>query len=144
VQLQLGQMIQAMAQEAGFDIKLQSIEFASGLAAAKQGNFQAIMSGWSGRLDPDGNAYAFLHSDGSLNDSHYANAEVDHMLDAARTAVTPAERKALYNKIQEQSNRDLPILYLYHPAWIWAYAKSLQGFTPVPDGMIRVLDLTKS
>ena len=137
-------MIQAMAQEAGFDIKLQAIEFASGLAAAKQGNFQAIMAGWSGRLDPDGNAYSFLHSNGALNDAHYANEEVDRMLDAARVAGSAAERKALYNKIQEQVNQDLPILYLYHTAWIWAYATSLQGFTPVPDGMIRVLDLSKS
>jgi peptide/nickel transport system substrate-binding protein len=144
VQQQLGQMIQAMAQEAGFDIKLQAIEFASGLAAAKQGNFQAIMAGWSGRLDPDGNAYSFLHSSGALNDAHYANAEVDRMLDAARVVGSTAERKALYNKIQEQVNQDLPILYLYHTAWIWAYAKSVQGFTPVPDGMIRVIDLTKS
>lgn len=66
------------------------------------------------------------------------------MLDAARLAEAPAERKSLYNKIQEQANQDLPIIYLYHESWTFAYAKSLKGFTPIPDGMIRVLDLTKS
>lgn len=144
VQQQMAQMIQAMALEAGFDIKLQAIEFASGLAAAKQGNFQAIIAGWSGRLDPDSNTYSFLHSTGALNDAHYANAEIDRMLDAARLAENQDERKALYNKIQEQVNQDLPIVYLYHDAWTWAYAKALKGFVPVPDGIIRVLDLTRS
>jgi len=144
VQLQMGQMIQAMAQEAGFDIKLQALDLASSLAAAQRGDFQATLVIWSGRIDPDGNTYSFLHGGGALNDSHYANEEVDRMLDAARSTGGLAERKALYNRIQAQVNKDLPIIYLDHEAWSWAYAKSLSGFTPAPDGMIRVTDLGKS
>ena len=143
-QQQLAQMVQAMAEEAGFEVKLQAIEFASGLAAAQRGDFQAIFAGWSGRLDPDGNAYSFLHSGGALNDAHYANAEVDGLLDAARLAPSPAERKPLYDKIQAITAEDLPIIYLYHRAWIWGFAKTLHGFTPVPDGLIRIIDLAKS
>jgi peptide/nickel transport system substrate-binding protein len=143
-QQQLGQMIQAMAQEAGFEVKLQAIEFASGLAATQRGDYQATIANWSGRLDPDGNLYTFIHSGGALNDAHYANDEVDRLLDAARTAGSPAERKLLYDRIQAITSQDLPLVYLYHRAWIWGFTKSLHGFTPVPDGLIRVVGLTKS
>jgi peptide/nickel transport system substrate-binding protein len=145
-QQQLAQMVQAMAEEAGFQVKLQAIEFASGLAAAQRGDFQATLAtgGWSGRIDPDGNIYPFIHSGGALNDAHYENAEVDRLLDAARVAPSLAERKPLYDQMQAITLRDLPLIYLYHRPWIWAFAKTLHGFTAVPDGVLRVTDLTKS
>ena len=37
--------------------------------------------------------------------------------------------------------RDLPITYLYSPRNIVAMTAKLQGFRPVPDGMIRVQGL---
>jgi peptide/nickel transport system substrate-binding protein len=141
---QAGEMIQAMAGEAGFDIHLQAIEFASGLAAEQRGDFEAALARWSGRIDPDGNTYTFLHSGAALNDGHYANPEVDRLLDQARLVEQPAERKKLYDRITEITAEDLPIIYLYHRSWIWGFSKNLQGFSPVPDGLIRVIDLGKS
>ncbi len=32
----------------------------------------------------------------------------------------------------------MPIIYLYHPVWIWALDDAIEGFTPYPDGMIRL------
>ena len=32
-----------------------------------QGKFDTFAVGWSGRVDPDGNIYQFVHSTGSLN-----------------------------------------------------------------------------
>jgi peptide/nickel transport system substrate-binding protein len=33
---------------------------------------------------------------------------------------------------------ELPIIYLYHEAWIWGLSNKLSGFVPNPDGMIRL------
>lgn len=57
VDAQLGQVIQAMAQEAGIDIQIRSTEFASQLRDQQQGKFQMSRIGWSGRIDPDGNIH---------------------------------------------------------------------------------------
>ena len=38
-------------------------------------------------------------------------------------------------------HRDRPIVYLYHREWLWAHTSRLQGFTPVPDGMVRLQGL---
>src|SRR5712675_1332833 len=48
----VAQVIQSMAAEAGFDLKIRLIEFATSLKQAQAGEFQAFLIGWSGRIDP--------------------------------------------------------------------------------------------
>ncbi len=140
---QLAQMLQDMTREAGFDVKLQATELATALAAAHNGAFEAFLLEWSGRTDPDGNSYSFLHTGSALNDGHYSNAELDRLLDESRTAPDEAARKADFAQIHAILQKDLPIFYLYHQRWLWAFSKKLKGFTPTPDGIIRVTDLVK-
>ena len=58
---QVGEVIQAMVKEAGFELKLSAMEFASSLQAATRGDFETYLVGWSGRADPDGNIWTFMH-----------------------------------------------------------------------------------
>ena len=135
--LQAAQVIQAMAQESGFDIRIQAIEFASSLQLSAKGDFEAFLIGWSGRSDPDGNIYNLLGCNGPLNDGRYCNPEVDRELDTARQVESRAERVAHYRKVAEQVLQDLPIIYLYHPKFRYASTAKLSGFAPYPDGLIR-------
>jgi peptide/nickel transport system substrate-binding protein len=137
--LQAAQVVQAMAGEAGFDIKIQATEFASSLDLASKGDFEAYMIGWSGRTDPDGNIYNFVSCKAppALNTGHYCNPEVDRELDAAREADAPAERLAHYTKVAERVLADRPLIYLWHQKWLYAMTAKLAGFTPYPDGLIR-------
>ena len=138
VQTQVMQVVQAMAAEAGFDVKLKTMEFASLLADQSAGAYQASQIGWSGRVDPDGNIHQFMTCKGGINDSKYCNPEVDALLDAARTSTDGAVRKAKYDAARDILINDLPIVYLYHPTWIWALSGKLSGFEAYPDGMIRL------
>jgi peptide/nickel transport system substrate-binding protein len=144
VQVQVGQMIQAMAQEAGFEITLKQTDFTTSLEAAHRGDFEAFLIGWSGFVDPDANSYTTLHTGGSNNDAHYSNPQVDLLMDQARAGASFEIRKPLYDKIEETIAQDLPIIYLYHTKWLWAFTNKLHGFRPAPDGAIRVTDLSKS
>jgi len=137
-QKQTGEMIQAMAAEAGFEVTVQATEFATALAAQSRGDYEASAIGWSGRPDPDGNLYNNLHSKGSLNETRYANADVDAWLDAARATTDVAARKALYANITARVHEDLPVMYLDSNSWIVVTASKLSGFRAVPDGIIRV------
>jgi peptide/nickel transport system substrate-binding protein len=139
--LQASEVIQSMAAEAGFDVHIQSIEFASSLQASQRGDYQAYMIGWSGRLDIDGNTYAFLHSGQGNNVAHYANATVDKLLDEARGMTDIARRRALYAEMWTQERQDLPITYLWIPRNIVGMSAKLSGFRPIADGMIRVQGL---
>lgn len=143
VDAQLGQVIQAMAAEAGIDIQLRSTEFASQLRDQQQGKFQMSRIGWSGRIDPDGNLHQFVTSKGSQNDGRYANAEVDRLLDEARTVYDVAERKKRYNAAQKILQDELPIVYLYNQTVFFAMRSTIEGFTINPDGMIRLAGLKR-
>src|SRR5262252_8069669 len=137
----LAQVVQAMAKEAGFDIKLQATEFATSLDLADKGQFEAYVLGWSGRADPDGNIFSFIGCKQPLNISGYCNKEVDDLLVRSRTAADPAERKKAYEQIAAIVLKDRPIIYLYHRDWLWAYTNKLTGLRTVPDGMVRVQGL---
>jgi peptide/nickel transport system substrate-binding protein len=128
-----------MAKDSGFDIRIQATEFASSLELAAKGDFEAYQIGWSGRTDPDGNIYNFVSCKAppGLNSARYCNQDVDRELNAARTVAAPDERLAHYRNVAEHTLKDLPIIYLYHAKWLWAFSIRLSGFTPSPDGLIQ-------
>ena len=133
-----------LQQEAGIDIQIRSTEFASQLRDQQQGKFQMSRVGWSGRIDPDGNIHPFAHSKGNQNDGKYANAEVDKLLDEARTIYEPAERKKRYDAAQKILQDELPIVYLYNQTVFFAMRSNLQGFAINPDGIIRLAGMKRS
>jgi len=138
---QVAQVIQAMAKEAGFDVKIQAVEFATMLDHAEKGDFEAYLLGWSGRSDPDGNLYSFVACKAPLNDGHYCNPELDKLLDEARSTIDPAERVKIYDNVTANMQRDLPIIYIYNRKWLYGFTTKLAGFMPYPDGLVRVKNL---
>ncbi len=139
---QVGEVIQSMAAEAGFEVKLVTMESAVALSTAASGNFEAMMIYWSGRPDPDGNLYSFVHTGGGVNDGRFSNPTIDSLSDEARLVTDPAARRGIYQKLAEASADQLPIIYLWNPKFTWGMTKKLSGFVPVPDGLIRVQGMT--
>ncbi len=137
----IAQVVQAMAKDAGFDVKIQSTEFATSLNLADKGQFEAYVLAWSGRADPDGNLHTFIHCKGPLNTSGYCVPEVDDAIEKARTTLDPAQRAKLYDTVAIHVTKDRPIVYLYHRNWLWAHSAKLTGLRTVPDGMVRVQGL---
>jgi peptide/nickel transport system substrate-binding protein len=137
----IAQVVQAMAREAGFDVKIQSTEFATSLDMADKGQFDAYVLAWSGRADPDGNIFSFDACKQPLNYAGYCKPEVDDLLKRARSTGDLAERRKLYGDVAAIVLKDRPIVYLYHRHWLWAYTSKLTGLRAIPDGLVRVQDL---
>ena len=137
----VAQVIQSMAAEAGFDLKIRLIEFATSFKQAQAGEFQAFLIGWSGRIDPDGNSYVFLHTKAPQNDGFYSNPEADKAFEDARLITDPAQRKAIYEKLTGTVLKDEPIIYLYHRKLLIAHTTKLEGYRQMPDGLVRVVGL---
>jgi peptide/nickel transport system substrate-binding protein len=135
------QVVQSMASEAGFDMKIRVTEFATSLKQAEAGEYQAYMLAWSGRIDPDGNSYVFLHSKAPQNYSEWINADADKALDDARLVTDMAKRKEVYEKLAKLALDEEPILYLYHRRIIIAHTNKLEGYRQMPDGLVRVIGL---
>jgi peptide/nickel transport system substrate-binding protein len=137
----LALVVQAMTREVGFDVKVQATEFATSLNLADKGDFDAYVLAWSGRADPDGNAFSFYGCKQPLNYSGYCNAETDALLNQSRTQRDPTERRKTYEQMAAKVLKERPIIYLYHRNWLWAYSPKLSGVRNVPDGLLRVTGL---
>lgn len=137
----VAQVVQSMAAEAGFDLKIRVTEFATSLKQAEAGEYQAFMLAWSGRIDPDGNSYVFLHKDAPQNYSAWANPEADKALDDARLVTDMAQRKAAYARLTRLVMEDEPLLYIYHRRILIAHTTRLEGYRQMPDGLVRVVGL---
>ena len=137
----VAQVIQSMAAEAGFDMKIRVTEFATSLKQAEAGEYQAFMLAWSGRIDPDGNSYVFLKSGGPQNYSAWSNPEADKALDDARLVTEQGQRQAIYQKLTKLVLDEEPILYIFHRRLLIAHTNKLEGYKQMPDGLVRVIGL---
>jgi peptide/nickel transport system substrate-binding protein len=137
VNARLGQVIQSMEEKVGFRVVLQPTEFVTSLNKADAGKFDAFAVGWSGRVDPDGNIFGFVHTQGTLNDAGYSNPKLDYTLNLARKSVSQKARSTVYAAAMKIIHRDRPLIYLYHPVNYYGVSKAVQGVAVYGDGLIR-------
>ena len=134
----VGEVIQQMAREAGFNITLRAQEFASALTDNEDGKHQTFQIGWSGRVDPDGNIHQIQTCKGSLNATLACDEKTDALLNRAREVSDVDQRRGLYREAIDLFTARRNIIYLYHQNYIVAFPKNLKGYKAVPDGLIRV------
>jgi peptide/nickel transport system substrate-binding protein len=135
----VAQIMQSMAGEAGFDVRLLPMEPATAIERYMNGNFEAYIGNWSGRADPDPTLIAFFSCAGSQNVNKYCNKDLDAILTQARGEADETKRKALYAKATDIYLSALSSIPLYHPNWFFAARKSVGGIVMVPDGLLRLV-----
>ncbi len=133
----VGEVIQQMAREAGFNISLRPQEFASALKD-DDGKMQTFQIGWSGRVDPDGNIHMNQTCKGNLNATLACDEKIDALLNRAREVSDVEQRRALYREAIDMFTARRNIVYIYHLNYIVAFPKAFKGYRAVPDGLIRV------
>jgi peptide/nickel transport system substrate-binding protein len=135
----MAEVVQAMAAEAGFDLRLRVVEGATAHKEAEAGEYQLYMNPWSGRIDPDGNSVIYQTCGGPMNLGKYCDKEVDALHEQARTTTDMAARNAIYEKLAARFLPNGWIIYLYHPQYLIATTDKVESFKPVSDGLIRVV-----
>ena len=132
-----GVRVAAVAQrelsERGFDVTVKGISNAqlflpkSGALAA--GAFDMAYVPWTMGADPDDRF--LLACDGAArNYMHYCDREIERLERDAVAATSQAARGADYRAIDRIVARDVPIVYLFNPSYVYAYRKRLHGFAP--------------
>jgi peptide/nickel transport system substrate-binding protein len=140
--IQVGEVIQSMAQEAGFDISLQKGEAVAQTQAATNGDYQAYLVIWSGRPDPDGNISIWMRCGAPLNWTGWCSKDLDAALDQGAAGATTDERKAAYDRAEDIWMPQVAYLPLYHFTWFWGLSDKVQGFVPRPDGIMRPIGVS--
>ena len=138
----VAQVVQAMVKEAGFDVKIQSTEFATSLDMADKGQFDAYVLAWSGRADPDGNIFSFDACKQPLNYAGYCKPEVDEILNKSRThARHPPSGGSSSSSSPASRSRTARSSTCITATGCGRTPTKLSGLRPIPDGLVRVQGL---
>jgi len=137
------EVIQAQLAEAGITMKIQLVDSSTLIASGNAKNFEMISFQWSGRPDPDGNTYQFFKTTPgtSFNWSGLSSEKVDALLERTREVSNQAERRKLYGELTRLLQDELPMLFIVHPIEPKAFSPRVQGYDPIPDGMMRFKDV---
>lgn len=136
----------------GIAVEVRSFEFATFFSDVKKGNYQIATMQSPEITEPDF-YYWFFHSsrwptpkdpDGS-NRWRYKNLELDRLVEAGRTELDPARRKALYAEAQRITAEDLPIIPLWHEDNVVLSNMDVHGYTIVPNArLIGLVNVEKA
>jgi peptide/nickel transport system substrate-binding protein len=143
INVQEAEVMQAQMAEVGIQMKIKLVDGGTLISEGNAKNFEMISYQWSGRPDPDGNVYQFFKTSPgtSLNWSGISNPELDALLDKTREVSSQAERKKLYSSVIRILQDELPMIFVVHPIEPKAFSPKVQGYDPIPDGMMRFKDV---
>lgn len=126
----------------GITVNIRTVDFATWLDEQNSGNFDMLMMGWLGNIDPDDFYYAQHHTDGTSNAQKFSNPDVDRLLDAGRVDTDEASRKAVYARAATLIADEVSYIYLYNPSVIQAWNPALSGYEARRDGAVRFRSAT--
>lgn len=132
------EVVQAQLREVGFDVELVVAQVDAANDMRNQGDFDMYLVG-RGLLfvpDPDYNLVKDYYSANTRGKGwgayHYADAEVDELLFKGRAVFEQAERKAVYDRVQELLMRDMPMAYLNYYVNVDAVGPGVDGYRMHP------------
>lgn len=124
--------VAAALHDRGVDVVIKSVSNAqlflpqTGILAS--GNFDLAYVPWTMGADPDDSWV--LGCGAPSNYMRWCNAAVDRLQREALSATSRDVRRRLYSQIGAIVAEQVPILYLYNAAYVYAYRKRLRGFAP--------------
>ncbi len=135
----VAQVVQAQAKAAGFEFTLNVEEAGRFIQDWKNSRFQGFVSLNSGGPDPDDYLGRTFQTGGAANVFKYSDPEIDTLLNQARTASDPAQRKPLYDKAQKLLACTGPVVHLVYGTLFTALRNTVHGFHINPTRSLRSL-----
>jgi peptide/nickel transport system substrate-binding protein len=135
----IAELAQQLLREVGIEMQLAEGPVAEILEGMRAGNLECAIFNWtynSGALEPD--PTDTLTSSGGNNFPHFKNAEMDELCAQGLQLVDPAERKPIYDRIQELFVEEVPVLYLQFDTWMLPFATRIDG---LPDSTANTYPL---
>ncbi|MCB9778153.1 MAG: ABC transporter substrate-binding protein [Alphaproteobacteria bacterium] len=104
--------LQSQLQRQGLTVEVDFMDEASWRGKVwRDRDFDVVLSQWS--FDRNEDVREQFHSQGSRNFTGYASAETDKLLDEARDAIDPQQKKAALRKLHAQVHDDAPMVFLW-------------------------------
>ena len=135
--MQIAEILAFEFGQLGVDVQVEIMEAASFLTRIQQtDDYDLIISGWSGQLDPDRASIRQFHSDpayGTANYANYSNPRVDELLlQGAATDPTSQESIDIYQEVQQIVVDEAPMAFVYYVEEVALYHPWVEGWSIHP------------
>lgn len=131
-------LVQAMAQEAGINIEVETLDWATLLDRYTTGNYGAMSFTYSARLDPS-LSYDMVSGNKDKSPNKVWDNPEGLKLIAQSTEITDeAKRQVVLDKLEGMIRADLPIIPLYSGTRIGAVRSNVEGYKTWPVGYARM------
>ncbi|MFJ7935274.1 ABC transporter substrate-binding protein [Sporosarcina sp. NPDC096371] len=142
----MAEIVQAQLTEAGFNVQIESMEWATFLDAARAGEYDITFLSWA-NVTADGSEmfYPNFHSDnvGSSNRAHYSNPEFDTLVDASRSTIDQEERKKYLKQANQLMLDEDVAIVMNHGFVTAALNKDYTGLQLDPNGKWYITNVTR-
>jgi len=144
--MKMAEIVESQLTEIGLNVSIETMEWASFLDTARQGDYEMTFLGWANST-ADGSEllYPNLHSDniGSSNFVRYNNNEFDKLVEESRASVDQEVRKEKLHEANLMAMKDAPWVVMQHGMVTLAYDKSVEGLVVDPTGMWSLYPVTR-
>jgi peptide/nickel transport system substrate-binding protein len=141
---QVAELVKDETADAGFNVDIQLIDFATVVSNGNSGDYQALELGWSGSVDPDGDLYPLFYSNAGFNFAKYANPDLDKAMDTGRTELDQTKRAQAYMDAQKILLQDQPMIVLYSDPQIATTRKNVQNYPNTYNGWFGADDIFRT
>ncbi|HVB11351.1 MAG TPA: ABC transporter substrate-binding protein [Bacillota bacterium] len=131
IRMETGPLLQQDLQAAGLNVQIRQYDFGTMIAQVEKGNFDFALVGSSYANDPLRSSL-FFTCKGSLNLSKFCDPLVDQAYQQATSTSDAAARKAAYDRLQEELQKQEPFVFLYDANGLLAYNTRVMG-TAIPN-----------
>lgn len=128
----MGELMQADLAKIGIRLKLQTYDWPTYLAKAKDGDHDLIQIGWSAdNGDPDNFLHILLSCaavEGGSNFSRWCHPQYNSLVEKARVTTDHAKRLLLYQEAQQIFATEVPWIPIAHAQVFRAFRKNIKGY----------------
>ena len=116
---------QMWKQTLGVETEMANQEWQTFLETRGNQDYEIARAGWCADYNEASTFLDLMDTDSGYNDAKYSNAEVDALLEQAKTADNP---QPLYEQVEQFIAKDVPIIPIYHYASVNMLAENLEGW----------------
>ncbi|MFA5095077.1 MAG: peptide ABC transporter substrate-binding protein [Candidatus Paceibacterota bacterium] len=126
------ELIKQDLEEIGMKVDIKTFEIGNlNQSVIRPRKYDALLFGEI--INNESDLFAFWHSsqikDPGLNVAMYTNAKVDKILESAFITIDEKSRIAKYAQFESEIKKDMPVVFLYSPDFIYVVPKNLEGFS---------------
>ncbi|MBS0847199.1 oligopeptide ABC transporter substrate-binding protein OppA [Citrobacter sp. JGM124] len=130
----------------GVDVKLENQEWKTFLDSRRQGNYDVARAAWCADYNEPTSFLNAMQSDSSNNFTGYKSPAFDKLVGAALEASTEEQRAELYNKAEQQMDKDsaiVPVFYYVNARLVKPWVGGYTGQDPQDNVYVKDLYIIK-